>query len=101
MSHGKEVAEKVAQRLGYSTLSREVILEASKEFQISQARLDKAIHDAPTIFQRFTNEKQKYIAYVAAEILDHFKNVAMNETQPDTLPTPPCHSIYVWMGKWH
>ena len=62
-SHGKEVAEKVAQRLGYSTLSREVILEASKEFQISQARLDKAIHDAPTIFQRFTNEKQKYIAY--------------------------------------
>ena len=73
-SHGKDVAEKVAQRLGYSTLSREVILEASKEFKISQARLDNAIHDAPTIFPRFTNEKQKYIAYVAAEILDHFKN---------------------------
>ncbi len=72
-SKGKEVAEKVAQRLGYHTLSREVILEASKDFQIPQNRLDHAIHDAPSIFERFTYEKQKYIAFVAAEILGHFK----------------------------
>ena len=73
-SKGKEVAEKVAKRLGYHSVSREVILEASKDFQISQNKLDRAIHDAPSIFERFTYEKQKYVAYVAAEILTHFKN---------------------------
>lgn len=73
-SKGKEVAEKVALRLNYRNVSREVILEASKDFQIPQNRLDQAIHDAPSVFERFTYEKQKYIAYVAAEILSHFKN---------------------------
>jgi cytidylate kinase len=73
-SKGKEVAEKVAARLGYHSVSREVILEASKDFKISQNKLDHAIHDAPSIFEQFTREKQKYVAYVAAEILTHFKN---------------------------
>ncbi len=72
-SKGKEVAEKVAERLDYRSLSREVILEASKDFQIPQSRLNQAIHDAPSIFERFTYEKQKYIAYVAAELLGHYK----------------------------
>jgi len=72
-SKGKEVAEKVAEKLGYRAVSREVILEASQDFKIPQNRLDHAIHDAPSIFERFTYEKQKYVAYVAAEILDRFK----------------------------
>jgi cytidylate kinase len=72
-SKGKEVAEKVAEKLGYRAVSREVILEASQDFKIPQNRLNQAIHDAPSIFERFTYEKQKYIAYVAAEILSHFK----------------------------
>ena len=72
-SKGKEVAEKVAGRLGYQAVSREVILEASKDFQIPQGRLDHAMHDAPSIFERFTYEKQKYIAYIASEILARFK----------------------------
>jgi len=73
-SKGKEVAEKVASRLGYRSVSREVILEASKDFQIPTKKLNHAIHDAPSIFERFSFEKQKYISYVAAEILNHFKN---------------------------
>jgi cytidylate kinase len=72
-SKGKEVAEKVARQLGYQSVSREVILEAATDFQIPQNRLDQAIHNAPSIFERFTYEKQKYIAYVAAQILRHFK----------------------------
>jgi len=71
-SKGKDVAEKVADRLGYRAVSREVILEASKDFRISQQRLDRAIHDAPSILERFTYDKQKHIAYVATEILNHF-----------------------------
>ena len=72
-SMGKEVAEKVASQLDYQSVSREVILQASTEFKIPQVRLDKAIHDAPSIFERFTYDKQKYISYVASEILTAFE----------------------------
>ncbi|MGO9691663.1 MAG: cytidylate kinase family protein, partial [Syntrophobacteraceae bacterium] len=40
-SNGKEVAEKVAQKLGYKCYAREVILEASKEFNIPEIKLVK------------------------------------------------------------
>jgi Cytidylate kinase-like family len=73
-SRGAEIAGRVAQRLGYRSLSREVIFEASQKYQIPQNKLDRAIHDAPSILERFFSEKQKHIAYVAAETLAHFKN---------------------------
>jgi hypothetical protein len=73
-SRGAEVAAKVAQRLGYRTISSEVISEASRIFQIPQDKLDHAIHAAPSIFERFFSQKQKYIAYVAAAALGRFKD---------------------------
>ena len=72
-SMGKEVAEKVAKQLDYRSVSREVILQASDHFQIPRIRLDKAIHDAPSFLERFTYDKQKYISYVASEILIRFE----------------------------
>ena len=50
-SKGKEVAEKVAKKLGYECLSREVVLEASNQYNISEIKMVKAIHDAPTILE--------------------------------------------------
>lgn len=73
-SKGGEVAGKVAQRLGYRSASNEVIFEASRIFQIPRNKLDRAIHAAPSVFERFFSEKQKYIAYVAAVALEQFKN---------------------------
>ncbi len=35
-SRGKEVAESLAQRLGYDCVSREILLEASAEFNIPE-----------------------------------------------------------------
>lgn len=62
-SKGKEVAEKVASRLGYQCLSREVILDASEHFHIPEIKLRKAIHDAPSILERFGHEKHSFISY--------------------------------------
>jgi len=53
-SHGQEIAEKVAQKLGYDCISREVILEASKEFNIPEIKLTQAFEDAPSILPIFT-----------------------------------------------
>ncbi len=63
-SMGKEVAEKVAGRLGYECISREVILDASEHFKIPAIKLSRAIHDAPSILNRISGGKQKYIAYI-------------------------------------
>ena len=62
-SEGREVAEKVAERLGYQCLSREVILEASERFNIPEIQLSKAIHDAPSILERLGHEKLSFVAY--------------------------------------
>ena len=73
-SKGKEVSEKVAQRLGYECLSRDVILEASKEFNVPEIKLIRAIHDAPSILDKFGYTKEKYIAFVESAILRHLRN---------------------------
>jgi cytidylate kinase len=62
-SKGKEVAEKVAAGLGYQCLSREVILDASDRYNIPEIKLVKAIHDAPSILERFGHSKARFVAY--------------------------------------
>jgi len=70
-SRGKEVAEKLAQALGYECLSRDILLEASERFNIPEIKLIRAIHDAPSILQRFTYGKEQYVAYIRAALLRH------------------------------
>ena len=70
-SRGKEVAEKVAQKLGYECVSRDILLEASEQFNIPEIKLVRAIHDAPSVFDRFTQGKETYIAYIRAALLRH------------------------------
>jgi cytidylate kinase len=70
-SSGKEIAEKAAQKLGYGCISREIILEASKEFNIPEIKFTQAFEDAPSILDRFTHGKKKYIAYTQAALLKY------------------------------
>jgi cytidylate kinase len=72
-SHGKEVAEKVARNLGYACLSREIILEASQHFNIPEIKLSRAIHDAPSILERFTYGKERYVTYFREALLRHLQ----------------------------
>jgi cytidylate kinase-like protein len=61
----------LAQELGYKCISREVLLEASDKFHIPEIKLVRAIHDAPSILDRFTYGKEKYVAFIRAAILQH------------------------------
>jgi cytidylate kinase len=70
-SRGKEVAEKVAAALGYKCISRDILLEASDQFNIPEIKLVRAIHDAPSILERFTYGKERYVAYIKAALLKH------------------------------
>jgi cytidylate kinase len=72
-SKGKAVAEKAAQRLGYECISRDIILEASEEFDVPEIRLIRAIHDAPGVLDRLSYEKDRYVTYVQTALLKHFR----------------------------
>lgn len=72
-SRGKEVAEKVSRRLGYACIARDVLVEASKDFNIPEIKMVRAIHDAPTILDRFGYRKEKYVAYIRKALLHHFQ----------------------------
>jgi cytidylate kinase len=68
-SRGKEVAEKLAQALNYQCLSRDILLEASERYNMPEIKLVRAIHDAPSILERFTYSKEPYVAYIRAALL--------------------------------
>jgi cytidylate kinase len=70
---GREIAEKTALRLQYDCISREVLLKASKDYDIPEVKLTQAIEDAPSFLDRFTRGKEKYIAYIQAALLNHLK----------------------------
>ncbi len=70
-SHGREVAEKLCARLGYECVSREVILKASRHFNIPEIKLIRAIHDAPSILDRFVHGRERYVAYFREALLHY------------------------------
>jgi cytidylate kinase len=70
-SHGKEIAEGVAERLGYECISQEVLLEASQFFDVSEEKLFESLHDAPGLLERLTHVRQRFIDGFQAMLLEH------------------------------
>jgi cytidylate kinase len=70
-SHGKEIAERVARELNYDCISEEIISLASQQFGIPENWLKKAVEDAPTLRDRFSYGKKKYVAYIRAALLEY------------------------------
>jgi cytidylate kinase len=72
-SRGKEVAEKLAHKLGYACISRDILLEASDEFNIPEIKLIRALHDAPSVLERFRHGKERYVSHLRSALLQHAK----------------------------
>ena len=72
-TRGKEIAEKVAERLGYECIARETLLEASQQFNVPEIKLLHAIQDAPSFTDRFSYNKERYIAYIQTALLRHLR----------------------------
>jgi cytidylate kinase len=72
-SKGREIAENLAHNLGYECVSRDILLETSAHFNIPEAKLVRAIHDAPSIFERFVHGKEKYIIFIREAFLEHIQ----------------------------
>jgi cytidylate kinase len=70
-SHGKQIAERVAGELNYDCISKEIISLASQEFDVPENWLKKAVENAPTLRDRFSYGKKKYVAYIRAALLEY------------------------------
>lgn len=72
-SRGKDIAEKLAEKLKYTCISREVLLETSDEFNIPEIKLIRALHDAPSVLERFQHGKERYLSYYRYALLNHVR----------------------------
>lgn len=72
-SHGRDVAKKLAEKLGYQCVSREILLRASEHFNIPEIKLLRAVHDPPSVFDRLTYGKERYVAYIRETLMQYFE----------------------------
>ena len=71
MSGGRQLAEMLADKLGYSCVSREVIIKAAEEYGVPEGKLVEAIRKSPSIFQKLTFEREQYLAYIQAILCEY------------------------------
>ena len=72
-SNGKQIAEKVASEMNYECISRDILLESSQELNIPEIKLIRALHDAPSILERFSHGKERYLCHIRKSLLQHIQ----------------------------
>jgi cytidylate kinase len=71
MSGGKKLAEMLAKCLGgYRCVSREIIIKAADDYGVPESKLFDAIQKGPSIFQKLTFERERYLAYIQASLCE-------------------------------
>lgn len=68
-SGGHELATGVAAKLGCRAVSREVILEGAKKYNIMAEDLERDISRIPGLFERLIRESNRYVIFVKAAVL--------------------------------
>ncbi len=69
---GRKVADKLARRLGFTCIAREDLLRESDQFNSFEIKLRRALHaTTASVFDRYSNEKNEYLAYMREAILSH------------------------------
>jgi cytidylate kinase len=69
---GRRVAERLAQRLGHPSLSREdVLLQAARQYGISETELTRALNESPPFWQQVPGKRLAYVKCLTAVLLEH------------------------------
>jgi cytidylate kinase len=69
-SGGTALAEAVATALGYRLVSREALVHATESYGISEAKLAAALEREPGFLDRFSYERQRYLAIIQAALCE-------------------------------
>jgi cytidylate kinase len=73
-SGGEKLAQCLADKLGYSLLSREVILECARKYNIMEDDLFRKLETTPSLWQKFTMEHKRYFVFVQCALIDAVKD---------------------------
>jgi len=69
-SLGREIGHTVAASLGYEYADREIISKAAERFGEGVLELTHATEEKPTLWERFTETRHRYMAYIEAIVLE-------------------------------
>lgn len=74
MSGGKKLAQMLADKLSYQCLSREIIIKAADDYGVEEYKLFEAIRSSPSILQKLTFERERYLAFIQASLCEYAKD---------------------------
>ena len=69
-SLGDEIGRELARILGWEFADREIIAQAAQRFGEGVLELEHATEEKPSLWDRFTDTKRRYLTYVEAMIFD-------------------------------
>lgn len=70
LSGGQELAERVAERLGYRCVSREVLIEAAARYGVPEPKLTELFDKKPSFWEWLTRSRERYLVFVQAAMCD-------------------------------
>ncbi|MFH1808181.1 MAG: cytidylate kinase family protein [Pseudomonadota bacterium] len=74
LSGGDRFAALLAERLGYQTISREVLVEAAQKYGVNEKRLSEEMHNPPKFWERFAGHRERYLLAVQATLAEMVEN---------------------------
>jgi cytidylate kinase len=72
-SGGRDLAECVAEKLGYRCLARVETYAAAKKYGVSDDELTKAISETPGFVDRISSERARFITFLQAALISEVK----------------------------
>jgi cytidylate kinase len=73
-SGGIALAQLLCEDLGYRCLSREILVESAKKYNIDEETLAAELEKTPTFWQRLTKEQNRYLIFVKCALLQAAKD---------------------------
>jgi cytidylate kinase len=75
-SGGQKLAECLAKKLGYKSISREILVDAAEKYGISEKILIKAMKSKPAIKERLSLniDRFRYLSFIQATLCEQAKN---------------------------
>jgi cytidylate kinase len=72
-SGGEDLARLLAQKLGYQAISREVISECSRKYNIMERDLLTELEETPGLWSKLTREHSRHLIYIKCALLEMIK----------------------------
>ncbi|MDH4224836.1 MAG: cytidylate kinase family protein [Deltaproteobacteria bacterium] len=71
---GEEIALRVSDALKMKSINREILLETARTFNLPEAMVSHVFERTPSFWERMTESRRTYLAYIQATLADCAKN---------------------------